>query len=415
MKIKIRKEDTIALLLFLPFIEGLIDFIKIYKGNAIFRSIVFLEIIIAVLLASKNLLSSYKGSESKKIISFHSELLFVVYTTFSLLFTNIQYVSLSTLSWVCTPILYSMAVCIYVIKNSLSINLILRKMLIFLSWYCCFAVLRNILKNGLFINSSVRLNTTGGGPVIFGYFLAICIAILYLEKDLFSDKERIILLTIYSVTIIATGSRGALFPALMVIISDLIMNMKTRKGFQISMFLFVSVVLILFIFDPLGKLEQLFPHFFDKEIGSRGLSYLGCLSIFGKTDMLHKIIGYGWGNLFPYQEWVYKTTQISGYSQGNIISIMGERVLVQPHNTLLYVVLESGIIGLVLFMGMFFKYFKESVLCKNLRYIILLIVVVFVNFFDSVFIVEPGTSSVIWLFLSFVYIKNRMVKPKEFQ
>lgn len=396
MVIKIKKETIIALLLLLPYAEGLFSFLTVYKNYAIFRAILILEILVCLLLSISLVLNRRKVSCKENKLEF----LFIIYCAISLMWTDAKYVTVSTFLWIVVPIIYSILVYYYVKKKSLNIDLILKYIIIYMACYCCFALLRNIVRNNLFFDRSVRLNSPGGGSVIFGYTLAIFVALLYMEKCLFTIKCKNIILCIYAITIFASGSRGAMYPAIMIVLGNFLLNMKTRKGMFRFIFIVSGLLLSAVFFNPINVLQGMFPRLFQyNEIGSRSISAVGVFNIFNKSDLIYKLIGYGLGMFFPYQEWVYCTTRTSGYTQGNLITRMGEVILVQPHNTWQYILIELGIVGVLLFTLIFFKYLRTAINMKNAPYIVLLITTIFVNMFDSIFFVEPGTAGTIWIIL----------------
>ena len=119
-----------------------------------------------------------------------------------------------------------------------------------------------------------------------------------------------------------------------------------------------------------------------------------------------KLFGAGLNNFFPYQKWAMSVNDIDL----NMITREGVSILVQPHNSFIYSLMESGIIGLFFLMGIIiyagwsFVHYKTD----NFAFRIAFVGVLFlVNFFDSVFYVQPGTAGTFWLLLLITINENR--------
>ena len=85
-----------------------------------------------------------------------------------------------------------------------------------------------------------------------------------------------------------------------------------------------------------------------------------------------------------------------------MIRYNGVAVLVQPHNSFLYELMEGGIIGLILMVSSFICAIKTLIKYKNSNYIFGLAfigVMLLVNCFDSVLFVQPGVAGSFWLLL----------------
>ena len=90
--------------------------------------------------------------------------------------------------------------------------------------------------------------------------------------------------------------------------------------------------------------------------------------------------------------------------------------IVQPHNTFIHILLELGINGLLLFVITICSLYKKIVInhSKNCMFQISFIVlsVIILNFFDSVFTINPGIASIWWIIL-FLLVNYKEDKIKQ--
>ena len=136
---------------------------------------------------------------------------------------------------------------------------------------------------------------------------------------------------------------------------------------------------------------------FDYSDGGRISSVINNLKVFSKFSVVEMLFGKGLGEFFPYQLWMTNREAFSGY---NTFYYEGQRLLVQPHNTLVYVLMESGLIGLTVFGVLFYRMMKPKStgtgVQRRIEFALFLIAVLMVFFFESTAFVAPGSASLWW-------------------
>ena len=154
-----------------------------------------------------------------------------------------------------------------------------------------------------------------------------------------------------------------------------------------------------FSVEPVTLLKQIVPRAMDLDFGARGITLLNGLKAFSKQPIIEKLFGVGLSGLFPYQSWLlYRYTL--GFPHYNMFFFNGYIMLVQPHNSFLYLLLETGLVGLLLFLSLFVIGYHlirtKTVSNRRLRCLVLFLII-FLNCFDAVFMIQPGSAGLWWL------------------
>ena len=163
---------------------------------------------------------------------------------------------------------------------------------------------------------------------------------------------------------------------------------------MISFFMFLGLLI-----DYNELLIKIAPRLADVSSGIRGINAANSIKLFLSDSILDEFFGKGLGQFFPYQDWFINHTSILDIT----FSYEGMVFIVQPHNTFIHILLELGIIGLLLFVITICSLYKKIVInhSKNCMFQISFIVLsmIILNFFDSVFTINPGVASIWWIIL----------------
>lgn len=390
-----KKSTVIVFITLLPYISRVFYKFNFYIENTYFSAISIIQVITLMFFIRRHLLN-------RILYNYKIELLFVLYIVLSILFHGITLVSLSLGMWICMPILLSISVISYCHSKKYEPSNITYIMLNSFVLYCCFVIVYNIFVKGLFIIPNVRMTSPGGGSVIFGYTVAIYFSVLLLNRTLFSKKRFIFMVSTLILSAVATQSRGAVWPIIAMLTFYLLVVMKISHNKILLFCMFCIIALIVF---QVSFRQTYFHRIFNTHESARMSSSIGVVTIYEKQTLSRKIFGAGLGGFFPYQEWVRDTQKKVRYTWDNCFYYDGIRILVQPHNTFLYLLMETGVVGTSIFILCIFK--RIAYIFKTRKWLLMVLIAtyIFINLFDSVMIVQPGTASIIWM-LIFINIRT---------
>ncbi len=395
--ITISREFLPGIFILLPYIErGFIaNILAVYFREGYIKAIVtimlFLSVVLLLLTAARKKRSAMKYNlcRAEKILAFYLFVRIFFQWPFEAKY-------FSTMLWIVVPIIYSLILVNYFRVSGYQIEELLRSVFFWFSAYAVFVVFYNVIFLGLYRDSSVRMTASAGGPVIFGYTIAFMYSLLVANKRIFEKRSYLIYTGVLFLCAVSTGSRGALWPMLAIAAFDWLRAKVTIwKVFSVIL-IFAAVIII----DPIRRLEALFPHLFTTANTYRAFTLANSLLAFQEADWPTKIFGYGIGNVFPYQKWLLDVSENTVQNFENIVDILGRTMLVQPHNTYVYMILESGLCYVALLIYYAVVYFKGLWKKKNAFALALpCVVFLFINFFDSVICVAPGVAASLWTLL----------------
>lgn len=383
MILKIRKELLYSLVVLLPYIEIFIGGTRALNDGVI-RAIIVVEIGMIVFYMLKYGLMKIKNLE----------LLFCVYTFINWLCNSEwKFTSVCLLFWIITPIILASYFSVDIARKKLN------RVQFFLNaqdWFLIFIVVL-IIYNLFFTNIDYngRLIAPAGGPVILGYTIAVYFGLAIHFREMYSQQKYICYKIILTVAAVMSGSRGAVWPiALMWIIDFCIYRKVTIKRVAFCCISFLLLVLI----NPIEYIYRIMPRLFISTSSTRVLSNRSIFALMNNFSLKDILFGKGLEKVFPYQEWVNGMVRDSAtYAQRSFIVHDGVSFIVQPHNTYIYILVELGLVGLILFLLIFIKYLVCGIKKHSITSVLLLFIIMFVNLFDSVIIVEPGVGMVLWL------------------
>lgn len=398
---------ALSSVILLVYAEGLFPFFEIYKEHAQFRAIVSIQLLMTLYFVgcAKPLYKLNMKSEQALWLIIY---LFI----FDLILVKFTYTTISTFTWITIPILWAISFRNYIINKGLNIVKVVKGVFFWYSFYCIFAILINVVRYNLYLDPNTRLSTPGGGAVIFGYTLAVLLSLLPLYKKYIRAPAYLTLNTIFLLTIFGTGSRGALWISFLIIIASSIFQKGTSLRFKVfAACSTMLTLLILTLFNFWEFLLQRNPRLFETSDYSRETSSLGVWLTYFGYDTYHKFFGSGLGLTFPYQEWLIDVTRGVQDEESKLFETDGGSMLVQPHNSYYYFLLESGVVGLGLLLYPFVRGIKDAFKSSDKLYLIYIFTFMFVNCFDSVLIVQPGAAGILWLmFFTTNYIKKPSFK-----
>lgn len=311
--------------------------------------------------------------------------------------------------WLLVPALYGFCVVGIVVNRLISAWDFLFDAVVLFAAFSLILVVYNIGAYGASFPVN-RLYCPGLGSVISGYTFAFAVAVAFFLKHQVEGRRRIMLAVSVVVLLVAvfwTGSRGGVYPAL--VMAALFFLPKDNAAALVLLMLGCLIVSLLF--DPLGYL--LSGRMGNFESG-RYSTWSALLGLLGDGGLEVKALGFGLGNLFPYQQWFASYSEgaiVRGYTDGawNHFTFQGVSLLVQPHNSLLWLFGECGFIGIVLVLSLYFWMIAKPRASTRMRVGFAAVALTFIllNCFDSVAYVNMACAT--WwllLFLSFYLLTS---------
>lgn len=404
--LRIKRESILAFVIFLPYVERRVvdELLSIKLDDAYFRAMLpILACGIIALLFYTNVFKK-RGVKRPKVMNWYTGLFFYYFLD-AIFHLHFGTKNISVMLWFFLPMIFAYCYTYMCVKVKLNIPILMTRIIMYFAAYVLITIAYNILFYGLFRQSGVRMTTPGGGAVIFAYTIAFVFALTLAYQDYFNKKVRLIIMGIFTVGAVACGSRGGMWPILGMWFYYYVFSQFTLKRLVIT---FVSIIGIL-IMNPINMLQHYFPHLFEKSNHARGMSSSNLLSLFWDSPLHLKLLGNGPGEFFPYQKWIMDVNNGRRYSWDNYVIVKGLQVLVQPHNTYIYMLYEYGAIAVLLLaifllVNVFVSWKSEKQ--RNKWFMVLpVLVFAFVNCFDSILFVQPGSASIMWMLL-LVYLAN---------
>lgn len=398
--IKIKRETVFAFVIFMPYIErrALDTYLSIRTDDAYFRAMLFVLLFgiaaILVYTASK----PKTGTGTKKVLFFYV-CYFLYMFCVAILHLKLEPANISVMLWFFEPMIFAFCFVRMCIKIKLNIPVLFSRMIRYFAVYVLITIVYNVLFYGLFRKSGVRMTTPGGGCVIFAYTTAFVFALTLAYRECFPQKVFMVIALILTIGVVACGSRGGMWPILGMWFFYYGFSQLTKKRLVITMTAFITVLIL----NPISMLQTYFPHLFEKGNKARGTSSSNLMALFKESSIVEQLFGHGPGGFFHYQKWIMDVANNRRYDWDNYDYVKGYQVLVQPHNTYIYMLYEYGLIAvilLVLFLLSNMYACWKSDTNRNKWFMLLPIpVFAFVNCFDSILFVQPGTAAVLWTLL----------------
>lgn len=403
-------EYALAFLFVLPYAETgpIIEFCHFTTSNTYWRAILTIELVILVVLMPIGILRL--RTKDKKLHSIKSCIMpFIAILFFCLIFSflinGIALNSTTKFLMILVPLMNAYLVQKLIVYKGYDIYSIIRKSVFFFALFVVFSIIFNIVNYGFTINFSdetKRLTASAGGPVILGYTISVVFAFVLSHRECFKRIELLFVFSILLLGIFLTQDRGALL-----ILG--ICGIYLLKKFSIkekALILFFVILSIPFIINEIRD-SVFFERLTESKISNdaRVISLLAALSIYFE-DFWYIFLGHGLEGFFPYQHWLLNTSPGDVFTDTyyNIVQYGDKYVLVQPHNTFIYFLMEIGFVGVYFFCRMLYKIYKNSGENKS-SLMLVLISIICMSMLESALILEPGIACTLWLmlFYSFMY------------
>ena len=299
--------------------------------------------------------------------------------------------------WFVLPFWYALIIVNYIIQRQLAIGQVVKRGVALYIIYLVYCIFVNIRQYGFVFSiagvNTDRLISTGGGPVILGYTIVMILALIITVQPYQSKSTEIIVVVLLTGATLFTGTRGGMWPALILLGISVLTNKRKRLNY----FVLIAVMFIAMFINPIEYLEMLFPRIANVAESGRITSIGKGLTLFSEMKPLEWLFGTGFGNLFPYQR--YCNFHIDG---DNTFFIMGMSMLVQPHNTYIYWLLEAGIVGLILYVALLKGVWVDSsnVSTKNVRQSRMTCVMfIALGMIEATVLIQPGSAGLWWIVL----------------
>ena len=399
------KQFAIALLFVIPYLETGPLYYAFTNSNRTYywRSILSFQIILFVVLIMRHGKSRITGKYSKSVFLISAYLL--INGVLSLVLGADMGALLVTLLSFVIPLANSNLVLKDIDKEELRLEKIIKWSINLYVLFVIYCIVFNIAKYGLvlsYVNNRFRLSASAGGPVILGYTISLVFVYMLANKDLFTFKNLVFNSVVFVLAVTYTMDRGAY----VILLLGVFYLVVTEKNKIISGVFVLGVIFgIIYFSDELfGKLIKTL---FGNRVMStditetmRFVTAMHCLSDYIK-EPLYYLTGHGIGNFFPFQQWTASNAGISSSAYArfdvNLFSYKGNMILVQPHNTIIYLLMETGAIGIVLFLRTSFVGMKNDEGQIQSNVLVVVTAFLLLALMESTIIVQPGIACMWWL------------------
>ncbi|GEM_PF-2110998 len=404
---KISKKNIVelcfGLLFVLPYAETgrLRNLLEYFNERIYIHPMVFIMLTITFLSYGYILrMKSNKNDDGLKSYFFSFFIIVFFIGAILSLYNNQVDVFLVQFLWYITPFLYARTIYKLIYKYKLNYGNILKKGLFLFTLFCVFSLVYSIIKFGFVAGTSTRLTggSGGGGSVIFGYTIVLFFSLLIILRESLGSINILIYGVVLILTSIFTQSRGAIWMIFLMMIPYILGNKKLLTKLFV---IFTFTIFIIFV-DPIDIVYKYAPRAFKFGDSFRNETWTSALNIYINQPLLNILFGTGIGQFFPYQHWVINQRFFENFV--NVFPYDGYVLLVQPHNTFIYLLIETGFVGLSLFLLGFIRILRNMYhkAPKMENSYLIVGVLIYLNLFDSVFLVLPGIAGVWWLVLFFM-------------
>ena len=411
-------EYIIALCFIVPYmeIEKIRNLIGYKKNGIVIPSSIFIMLFITIIMTV--VISFFRRQRfSNQIVKIvHIKIILDTFIFIRGLFIDNIPMFFVQFLWFTIPFYYAVSIIKFIDYFGLKAYNVGKVGLLYFTLYLCINIIINFQKydfslHGILVQS--RLISLGGGPVILGYTIALMMCYLLIIRHNISQMRAFITISILFCGAILTGSRGAIWPIIFLIFLYAI----TNKTANVQILSTILLIILIIIANPISFLSKMVPRIMNLSDEARIQTVVNSLRVFNSEPIINKFFGTGLSKCFPYQIWLYNWEDVMNLLSYNTFLYNGHVLLVQPHNSYIYILLEAGLIGLAIFLTIFIRAFKivKSQSCNNKKYkYLMLLLILFLNCFDSVFIMQPGSAGLWWLLLFItLYDESKVYNTSE--
>ncbi|MDY2637343.1 MAG: hypothetical protein SOV56_05335 [Phascolarctobacterium sp.] len=273
--------------------------------------------------------------------------------------------------------------------------------------FIVYCIIFNTLNYGMSINfltNHYRLTAPAGGPVILGYTISFFTLFMIVNRFVFSKLNLYLNMAVFTLGIIYTMDRGA-YIILFLCISYVFATSFNNNSINVLVFSIVMSAFLLFSDSIMDIVDMLFMNRVMENDFSDSMRYVTSMSCI--YDMLNEpiysVFGHGLGNFFPFQQW---TAFNKGASEivyedftFNLFLYKGSLLLVQPHNTFIYFLMETGVIGVLFFLQYVISNYQNIGRKRKLSVAFTITAFLILSVLESTIIVQPGISCIWWFIL----------------
>ena len=279
------------------------------------------------------------------------------------------------------------------------------KLILLLFVVSSFLALLAVLGQAISVNNdSGRLSVLGGGPIIFSRWMGLGILILMLLPRLRKYKVRYLIIVLFFILSISSGSRGPVLTLFLVLCLFFFLNFsRYLLKFMVLMSFLISLIIFTDIskeVEKLGRVERILMNFTSrgvakKSTGTREKLMQGSLTVFKEYPL-----GVGSGN------WQGKSNELDTQ---NLMP------LEYSHNIFLEVLNEYGIIVALILFILFIYIFYLSFMSMNKYYYnesslyTLLFYVLAYFFLNSLISGDINDTRILFVVISFILIKTPLI------
>jgi O-antigen ligase len=251
----------------------------------------------------------------------------------------------------------------------------------------------------LFENSP--LGIIHGGYLTVGYIIGIALIIL-LYKDIYIKEYRILLFIFLFVALLTTGARGPLIFLILILIFYIYTRKSIFLKINIKTFLIVGMLFAIVIPFLMNKYDfsDLFDRTFSRltalEVAKKDSAANDRLKrisyVISKIDTEHILQGYGFGSFG--------------------IEYTGHDIRTYPHNIILEILFELGLIGLAVYLLYIFLIIKKIYYHKDALSIVLFIYL-FLNSLKSLSLTDSRIMFAFFTIILMIEYKNNIDLEKK--
>ena len=408
------EEFLVALLFVIPYAEtGKLSFAFSDSAKTFYwRSILVFEMGLCVVLMIQHMRPQIRGKTNKSVFLYAVYLM--INGVLSIMLGASGGAMLVTMLSTIVPLVNATFIISHIERRSLDINKIVKWAVNLYTLFVVYCVALNIVRYGLtlsYINNKFRLSASAGGPVILGYTISLVAVFMFANKDIFSTKNLVINSVIFTLAITYTMDRGAY---VILLLGVLYLALTEKNKVITGLFVLGFIFGVIYLSDEiLGKvLELLFGNRVMSTDLTESMRYktaITCLSEFIKEPIFY-LTGHGTGNFFPFQQWTASNAGVSASAYArfdvNLFSYNGSSLLVQPHNTFIYFLMETGFIGIVLFLRTVLIGLRDQEKKISPNVLIVVLSFLLLGMLESTIIVQPGIACMWWLMIFFTKIRS---------